>query len=45
MSDTLTLLGAATLTFAVGMWLMLPRGAAIGRSLGTAGRVAAGPNH
>jgi NADH-quinone oxidoreductase subunit J len=35
MSDTLTLLGAATLTFAVGMWLMLPRGAAIGRSLGT----------
>jgi NADH-quinone oxidoreductase subunit J len=35
MSPTLAIIGAATLLLAVGMWLMLPRGAAWGRSLGT----------
>lgn len=35
MSPTLATIGAATLLLAAGMWLMLPRGAAWGRSLGT----------
>ncbi|HEX3726415.1 MAG TPA: NADH-quinone oxidoreductase subunit J [Pirellulales bacterium] len=34
MNQTLGLIAAATLLFAVGMWLMLPRGVAAGRSLG-----------
>lgn len=35
MSELLKMLGGATLLLAFGMWLMLPRGAAIGRSFGT----------
>ncbi len=34
MTELLEILGGATLVLAVGLWLMLPRGAAAGRSMG-----------